>query len=160
MDRSISAVGFLDGVSLVRVETSVDIDMATADVFHYATAPYLWHTWHPATAAVSNVPSRPIGLGETVRERIHVGLKRFETTWTVVECRPPDTWVIVTDSGQGVARIRYIVSPLAGGSRFTRILEYRSRVWPWRWIDSSLMRWILSRQSRRALNQLKRVLES
>lgn len=160
MSQSISAGSFLEGVSLVRVETTVDIERKAHDVFDFATAPYLWHSWHPATAAVSGVPQRPLKVGETVKESIHVGLKRFETTWHVTECRSPESWVIVTDSGEGVARIRYTVGPMAGGCRFTRVLEYRSRVWPWRAIDSTVMRWVLNRQSRRALDQLKQVLEA
>ena len=160
MVQSISAGSFLDGVSLVRLETIVVIGRAPQEVFDYVTAPYLWEAWHPATASVSDVPERPIVVGESVRENIDVGFKQFATTWTVVECDSPRSWVIVTDSGEGVARIRYEVAPLGAGSRFRRILEYRSRVLPWRAIDSWLMRWILARQSRKALDQLKAALEA
>jgi len=160
MVGSISAGSFLDGVSLVRLETIVVIDRAPQEVFNYVTAPYLWEAWHPATASVSDVPERPIVVGESVRENIDVGFKQFATTWTVVECDSPRTWVIVTDSGEGVARIRYEVTPMGAGVRFRRILEYRSRVLPWRALDSWLMRWVLGRQSRKALDQLKAVLET
>ncbi|APV51978.1 hypothetical protein BWI17_21300 [Betaproteobacteria bacterium GR16-43] len=143
----------------VRIETVVDIDRAPPDVFNYVTAPTLWHTWHPATSSVSAVPDRPIRLGETVREDIRVGLKRFATTWEVVECSAPQSWAISTDSGEGVALIRYDIQPRGEGCRFTRVMEFRSRYFPWKALDTWLMKWILTRNSRRALDQLKRVME-
>ena len=149
-----------DAISPVKIVTVVDIDRPPQDVFDYVTAPSLWKTWHPATSSVSGVPDRPIRLGETVRESIRVGIKRFETTWEVVECRPPESWAISTDSGEGVALIRYDLRREGEGTRFTRVMEFRSRFYPWKALDTWLMKWILARNSRQALTQLKKLLES
>jgi uncharacterized protein YndB with AHSA1/START domain len=144
----------------VPIVTAVDIARPPRVVFDYVTTPALWHTWHPATAAVRDVPQRPLRAGETAVEVIAVAGRRNEATWTVEVCEPPECWVIATDTAAGAARIVYRIAAVEGGSRFERTLRYRSKTWPWRALDSTLMRWILQRQSARALRNLKRVLEA
>lgn len=143
----------------VRVETQIDIDQPPQAVFDYVTTPALWKTWHPATAEVRNVPNRPLSTGETALELIAVAGRRDQALWTVKLCTPPQRWEIVTDTDNGSAHIVYQIVPIAGGSRFQRTLAFRSKHWPWRALDSTLTRWILERQSARALRQLKDVLE-
>lgn len=94
-----------------------------------------------------------------MRELIAVAGRRDEALWTVQACKSPSLWEIATDTDSGVARIRYKLSSTAAGCRFHRSLEFRSKRWPWRMLDSTLTRWILERQSARALRNLKQVLE-
>ena len=143
----------------VRVETEIDIDRPPQAVFDYVTTPALWRTWHPATVDVCGVPNRPLGKGETALELIAVAGRRDQALWTVTECAPPQRWEIVTETDKGSAQIVYRIVPLASGSRFQRTLVFRSKGWPWRALDSTLTRWILERQSARALRKLKDVLE-
>ena len=145
--------------AFVRVDSEITIQRAPADVFDYVTTPALWHTWHPATVAVRNVPDRPLTAGETALELIAMGGRTDEALWTVHTCDPPRLWEIATDTQKGTARITYRIEPHAGGSRFHRTLEFRSKGWPWRLFDSTLTRRFLEIQSRRALQNLKRVLE-
>ena len=44
-------------------------------------------------------------------------------------------------------------------TRFHRTLEFRSKAWPLRQLDALVQRWVLAPQSRRALDNLKRVVE-
>jgi hypothetical protein len=143
----------------VRVETQIEIGRPAQQVFDYVSTPALWHTWHPATVEVLDVPKRPLTAGETMLELIAVAGRRDRALWTVLACTPPQFWEIATDTANGVAHIVYRITPTTAGCRFHRTLEFRSKRWPWRMLDSTLARWILERQSSRALRQLKQVLE-
>jgi hypothetical protein len=143
----------------VRIETEIDIDRRPEVVFDYVSTPALWSTWHPATVAVLGAPERPLTEGETALELIAVAGRREQALWTVTVCTAPQRWEIITDTDNGSAHIVYRIIPVASGCRFQRALEYRSKRWPWRALDSTLTRWILERQSTRALRQLKALLE-
>jgi len=143
----------------VHVETEIEINRPPQAVFDYVTTPALWHTWHPATVEVRDVPNRPLTTGETALELIAVAGRRDQALWTVQACVGPQRWEIVTDTDNGSAHIVYQVAPANGGSRFHRTLEFRSKRWPWRALDSTLTRWLLERQSAKALRKLKEVLE-
>jgi len=146
-------------VNFVRVESEVTIKQPPARVFDFVTTPALWHSWHPATVEVRRVPQRPLGQGERALEVIAVGRRRHEAEWLVRECVPPKLWEITTETQNGAARIVYRCEPTDTGCHFHRTLEFRSRRWPWRALDSTLTRWLLIRQSARALENLRRLLE-
>ena len=143
----------------VRVKTEISIHRSRREVFNLATTPALWHTWHPATVSVSDVPNRPLIKGETVREKIAVAGRRSEAVWTVVACDAPQRWEIATDTPTGTAHITYRLTPTNSGCRFYCTLDFRSKHGLRRLLDSSLTRWILMRQSARALANLKVVME-
>ena len=148
------------GPGAIRIVTSARIARAQRDVFDYVTTPALWPAWHPATVAVREVPERPLGRGETVIETIAVAGRRSDALWTVIDCAPPARWEIATNAPEGSARIVYRVEAAEGGTLFERTLEFRSARLPWRWLDSTLLRWVLVRQSARALANLRTVLET
>jgi uncharacterized protein YndB with AHSA1/START domain len=143
----------------VRVETAIQIERPPQTVFDYVTTPALWHTWHPATAAVRDVPERPLVEGETVVEIIAMAGRTDEALWTVVACEAPGRWEFETDTRKGSARIVYRIDATPTGCRFHRTLDFRSKGRLWRMLDSTLTRFFLMRQSSRALRQLKQVLE-
>jgi uncharacterized protein YndB with AHSA1/START domain len=142
-----------------RIDTEIDIARPQQKVFDYVTTPALWHTWHPATVEVREVPNRPLITGETMLELIAVAGRSEQARWTVIACLPPRSWEIATDTASGTARIAYTIVAIESGCRFHRTLEFRSKRWPWRLLDSTLTRSILVRQSARALRNLKTVLE-
>jgi uncharacterized protein YndB with AHSA1/START domain len=149
-----------DEPRLATIESFALIGRPAAAVFEFVTNASLWHHWHPATASVRATPPRPLVRGEQVTESIRAGSRRFDATWTVLACEPPALWVIATDSPQGSARIVYELR--ADGealTRFFRTLAYRSLRFPWTLFDYNLTRSVLTRQSERALANLKRVLE-
>lgn len=145
--------------AFIVLHTEVGIGRPMAQVFDYVSNPSLWATWHPATVAVRDVPARPLTTGETVVEEIAAAGRRDQALWTVLACEPPELWVIATDTSKGAARITYRLAADGTGCRFHRTLEFRSKHWPWRALDATLMRWLLRRQSAQALGNLKRVLE-
>jgi uncharacterized protein YndB with AHSA1/START domain len=146
--------------SLTKVVTAVQIACSPERAFAYATNASLWHTWHPATAQVRDVNARPLKEGETIHESIVAIGQKFDAVWTVLACEAPHLWVIATRTERGSARIVYRISPHAQGCEFHRTLEYRSYQWPWVWLENNFTRWMLGKQSQRALEQLKLVLET
>jgi len=146
-------------MNFVRVESEVTIRQPPARVFDFVTTPALWHTWHPATVEVRGVPQRPLGEGERALEVIAMGRRRDEAEWLVRRCAPPSLWEITTETANGAARIVYRCEPTDTGCHFHRTLEFRSRRWPWRALDSTLTRWLLIRQPAHALENLRRLLE-
>jgi uncharacterized protein YndB with AHSA1/START domain len=148
-----------DEPRLAKIETGIVIARPADVVFAFATNASLWHHWHPATEAVSGVENRPLVVGDTVTESIRAAGRRFSATWTVLACEAPTLWVIATRTGEGDARIVYEVRSEGARSRFIRTLQCRSRRWPWSALDGNLTRWVLARQSERALTNLKQVLE-
>lgn len=149
----------VDERGYVAIETAIEIARPQRQVFDYVTTPARWETWHPATAGVRDVPDRPLSTGETAIEIIAMAGRRVEATWIVRVCAPPRCWEISTDTPQGAAHIVYRVAPIERGCRFVRTLAFRSKHWPWRLLDSTLTRWLLKRQSARALRNLKDLLE-
>lgn len=143
----------------MRIETGTLIRRPAEAAFSFATHAALWPKWHPATAGVSNVADRPLVTGDTVTEAIRAGSRRLSATWRVLACDAPSMWVIATHTDEGDARIVYEIAPEGNLCRFQRTLDYRSRRWPWTLLDANLTRWALERQSQRALENLKRVLE-
>jgi uncharacterized protein YndB with AHSA1/START domain len=140
------------------IVTEVDLPCGVATAFDLVTNPTRWARWHPATAAVSGAEDRPLQPGESVTETIAAGGRRFDATWTVLASEPPRRWIIATAAAAGDARIVYELRPTAAGCRFVRTLCFRSHRAPWRWLDRNLTRWLLARQSRRALANLRRLI--
>ncbi len=141
------------------IETAVDIACAADRVFDYVTNPSLWNTWHPATVAVRACALRPLVTGESLLETIAAAGRRVEARWTVLRCDQGRVWIIGTDSPAGAARITYTITAMGTGCRFHRTLEYRSKHLPWKVLDSTLTKWLFARQSKRALENLKSLLE-
>ena len=143
---------------LATIESFVLIGRPAAAVFEFVTNASLWSHWHPATVSVLAAP-RPLTVGEQTTETIRAGRRMFPATWTVLACESPSLWVIAASPPGGDARIVYELRGDGELTRFFRTLSYRSRRWPWTWFDHNLTRSMLTRQSERALANLKRVLE-
>jgi hypothetical protein len=153
------------GPRLVKIETDALIAADCVTVYACATNAARWHEWHPATRSVEGVPNRPLLEGEDIVEHIRAGGRHFSARWTVVEAESPCLWIVVTDTPLGWARLTYRLTPTwagqgAAATRFHRILECRSKGWLLRLLDPLLLRLTLVPQSRRALNNLKRLIES
>jgi uncharacterized protein YndB with AHSA1/START domain len=146
-----------DAITFVSI---VDIACARADVFNFVTTPAYWDQWHPATRDVRGVPERPLVEGETMVEHISAAGRKFDAVWTVLYCEAPNTWMFATETQRGAACVTYRLHERVTGCRFERTLDFRSKVQPWRALDSTLVRLMLQRQTARALKNLKRLLET
>lgn len=142
------------------VTSAITIARPAAEVFEFVSTPAFWARWHPATRLVREAPQRPLVLGETVEEHVSVVGRRFQARWTVCACEPAKRWAIATDTPHGVARISYQITAEGTGCRFERRLQFRSKFWLWRLLDANLTRWVMERQSARALQRLKTLLET
>jgi hypothetical protein len=150
-------------LGLICIESEIDLPGSCASVHGYITTPARWHEWHPATRSVEPLPDRPLVTGETMTEHISAGGHRFSTTWEVLACDSPRLWVIATYTPKGIARIVYRLDSITlpngqPGTRFHRTLVCRSLQWPWYWLDSLVMRPVLTKQSAQALRNLQQVL--
>jgi hypothetical protein len=147
-----------EATRLATIESFVLIGRPAVAVFEFVTNASLWSHWHPATVSVL-AAARPLTAGEQMTETIRAGRRMFTATWTVLACESPSLWVIAASPPGGDARIVYELRGEGELTRFFRTLSYRSRRWPWTWFDRNLTRSMLTRQSERALTNLKRVLE-
>ncbi len=143
----------------IQIDTEIEIARPQQEVFDYVTTATLWHTWHPATVEVLHAPERPLITGETALEYIAVYGRRDQVLWTVISCAAPEHWGIAADTQKGTASISYWFAANAQGCYFHRTLRFRSKSLVWRLFDGTLVRFLLNRQSTRALRKLKHILE-
>jgi len=140
---------------MARFTQSVHIPAAPEAVYPFVTNAAQWHTWHPATHSVREVPDRPLALGETVVEEIHAGFRHFDATWQVIEHVPPRRWSIATHTPLGHSNVSYELTAEDGGTRFQRTCEFASSG-AWSLLDGNVVKWMLARQAATALENLRR----
>jgi uncharacterized protein YndB with AHSA1/START domain len=140
---------------MARFTQTVHIAAAPEAVYPFVTNAAQWHTWHPATHSVRDVPDRPLVLGETVIEEIHAGFRHFDAKWLVIECVPLRRWAIGTHTPHGRSTVTYELTPQDGGTRFQRTCEFAS-TGVWNLLDGTALKWMLRRQAARALENLRR----
>ena len=75
---------------MTTISNEVRIDGPIATVFDIGTTARHWPLWHPATAAVDGIISRPLTLGDQVRERAVIAGRSHEGVWTVSEHTRPE----------------------------------------------------------------------
>ena len=122
-------------------------------VFDLITTARFWPLWHPAFMMVGGVTERPYGLGDRIRERVQLGTKVFQVTWTVVEHVRPSHVVLQSEGSS--ARITYSFKPEEGATEFTRKLEYKA-------VGAAApdaVNRVMKVQSEQAVNQLKALVE-
>jgi carbon monoxide dehydrogenase subunit G len=140
---------------MARFTQSVHIAAAPEAVYAFVTNAAQWHTWHPATHSVRDVPDRPLVLGETMVEEIRAGLRHFDAKWQVIEHVPPRRWAIETRTPLGHSTVSYELTPQDGGTRFQRTCEFAS-TGAWSLLDGTALKWMLQRQATKALENLRR----
>jgi uncharacterized protein YndB with AHSA1/START domain len=140
---------------MARFTQSVHIAAAPEAVYAFVTNAAQWHTWHPATHSVRDVPDRPLVLGETVIEEIHAGFRHFDAKWQVIECVPLRRWAIGTQTPHGRSTVTYELTAQDGGTRFERTCEFAS-TGVWSLLDGTALKWMLARQAATALENLRR----
>lgn len=144
---------------LYRIDRAIDLAAPPVDVFDFVTTPAFWTLWRPATQEVFDPTDHPLLYGEIVTEIMSVARRRCTAEWSVIASEPPHLWSMATDTPAGEARITYRLAPCPRGTRLIRTVAYRCHRAPIRWLDNTLLRWILTRHTERALNNLKKILE-
>jgi uncharacterized protein YndB with AHSA1/START domain len=124
-------------------------------VFDFVTNTVQWQRWHPATHSVRGAPDRPLALGETVIEHIRAARREFDAEWKVVACERPSLWRIETATPMGASVLTYRLTPSgSGGTHFERTCDFES-AGAWRLLDGNLTKWMLARQAKQALANLR-----
>ncbi|MFN8498900.1 MAG: SRPBCC family protein [Anaerolineae bacterium] len=106
------------------VSNEIVVARPIAAVFDRATTAKYWPQWHPATVSVAGQIDRPARLGDAIIERVQLGGRPGEGTWTVVEDEHPHRLVLATRVGMGDLRITYTAQETADGTLFRRDLDY------------------------------------
>ncbi len=120
-------------------------------VFAVATTARYWPDWHPATLGVGGDVDHPARLGDTIVERVNIGGREGEGTWTVVEADPPHRLALAATTGLGRLRIVYTLTQDAGRTRFQRDLSYEGGPPP--------LAALMEQQSAEGVRRLKALLE-
>ena len=145
---------------MTRIQTRATIRRTQAEVFDYVTTPDNWRQWHPSTIAVTGDASHPLDVGERCSEEFVVAGRRGVTDWTVLRRERPSLWVIEARPPTGAhALITYELAPEGDGTIFTRTLEYTMPNAFLRVMDVLIIRHRVTRESERAVSNLKARLE-
>ncbi|MEW6553569.1 MAG: SRPBCC family protein [Actinomycetota bacterium] len=140
---------------------STHIGRSIEEVFDFITTAANWVKWHPATVSVSGDVDHPALEGETIVEVVRFGMARDRFAWKVEEREAPHRWVIRAKSerhGQKV-KITYDLRPEAGGTHWEREMVFYLPGW-FKYLDKLFINRALTRNSRKAVRQLKELLES
>ncbi len=140
---------------------SVQIDRSVEEVFDFITTAANWTQWHPATVSVSGDVDHPALEGETIVEIVRFGVARDRFAWRVEEREASYRWVIRAKSerhGQKV-KIVYNLEPENGGTRWEREMTFYLPG-SFKHLDKLFINRTLTRNSRKAVRQLKELMES
>lgn len=120
-------------------------------VFDVATTAKHWPAWHPATTGVDGAIDHPVQLGEQIIERVNIGGRQGEGTWTVVDYARPYRLTLLANTSLGETKISYSLVETTEGVVFRRDLSYE--------IDAPPLEAIMEQQSAVAVVNLKGLLE-
>lgn len=136
--------------------TVVWIERQPEEVFDFVTTFANWPRWYPATASVGSGSTTPAIPGDQTTELIWRAGRQRPLHWTVTACDRPRAWAIRGGTEERPdTTIAYTFAPDGSGTRFQRELSFE-RPPGWRGL---LQRLQLKREARRALSDLKRVIE-
>jgi uncharacterized protein YndB with AHSA1/START domain len=144
---------------MAKIRTVETIRRSPADVFAYVTVPARWPEWHPSSLRVSGTADRSLHVGESCVEEYVVAGRRGSCTWTVRERTDNQRWVIETVVRGQRATISYALTPVAGGTRFERVLRYRMPNPFLALLDVLVLRRRVRSESKEATRRLKERLE-
>lgn len=148
-----------------EIQFSTFITKPIEEVYQFATTPANWVYWHPATIWVEGDDlehsSQP---EEKILEGVKIGLFRGEILWTVKENQPLKKWIFegITNlpfNKKTRPTITYYFTSQKGGTQFTRHLTYTPPTPLVRFLDALMIKRNNRNQSRRAVSNLKWVME-
>ena len=133
------------------------LDATPQQAYDYLSMPACWHEWH--AASLGTIPDARASLGKdaTFDENIRTAGFRRRLHWRVVDAQRPDYWeaTALMDDGSRV-RLRYDFAADAGGTIFTRTLDYAVKPLWLRAVDALFGRLRIRRETAVALDQLQR----
>lgn len=146
---------------MTRICSSIQIRQPIERVFDFITTPGNWPQWHPASVSVGRNADHSLLPGEEITENISVAGHHGQVTWLVRERSAPHRWVIDgTGKDGGHATITYILTRNSDGTNFDRELVYTMPHVLLAVLDWLIIRSRMKTDSAKALQRLKRLLES
>jgi uncharacterized protein YndB with AHSA1/START domain len=144
-----------------RIANEITIARPRQQVYDYVTTPANWPRWHPSSLAVRGATDHPLALGESVVEDFIVAGNRGTVTWTVVTREPPVRWSIEGRNvgSRGGGTVTYVLLPDEAGTRFERVLTYRTPNLLAAILDHFGVRERVAAESAEAVMRLKAALE-
>lgn len=140
----------------------IAIGVSAAVLFDYVTRPDLWHEWHPASTS-AELPRVPLQQGDAFREIITVRYPlvsiRRQTEYAVTLSAPAKAWEVRGKSSLFDLTIHYEFKAQGNKTVFQRTLTYQVKG-ILAYFEPVIVRPKIRRQSRLALNNLKKRLES
>lgn len=110
---------------MARIERSINIDAAPADVFEVLTDLDLILHWATIVVANHDVPEKPLRARHRFRQTVSVAGIKLETDWEVLELERPNFVVYrVSVHGGGRLDMRQTVTPTDGGCEVTIDADY------------------------------------
>jgi len=148
-----------------RINSTVVIRRPVESVFRFGSTPRHWPAWHPTALSVSGTVDQPVKAGDEILERDRFSFLEGCIRWRVRHATAPTEWVIdgVVDEVPlfrgTTTSITYTLSTTDGGTRLERVMTYRVPNALGRLLDQLYFKWHNARQSQRAVERMKHLLE-
>jgi uncharacterized protein YndB with AHSA1/START domain len=157
-----------------RVAHRAQIARPPAQVYGYVTTPVNWPRWHPSSLAVSGAIDHSLQIGEQATEQFQVAGRHGSALWRVTALEYNRSWTIVgTIRGRVAGQVTYRIDALkpaadaaapisetTGTTRFEREFVYYAPNLLFVLLDYIKINSVVDDESRRAVANLKHVLES
>jgi len=110
---------------MARIERSIAIDRAPAEVFDALTDLAGLPDWATIVVETHDLPDRPLRNGATFRQTVRAAGRTLESEWRVAELEPGRHVAYeATAPGGGQLAMKQTVAPADGGSRVELELDY------------------------------------
>jgi carbon monoxide dehydrogenase subunit G len=137
---------------------SVPIARPLEEVFAFIEDARNRPRWDDSVDSEELTAPEPIGVGTTVRTRLHSMGREYVYTWEVVEHRPPRRMTIESTSGPFPTTLEYELAERAGGTALDFSVSGRP-TWPLRVFEPLIAR-NTQRNIDRGFARLKQLLEA
>lgn len=149
-----------------KVISTTVINCAIKDVFNFATTPCHWPEWHPTAQGVSGVTDHSLKKGEQVLEEEKFIFLKGQIRWAMNKKMAPTFWIL-DGIVEGIPLFRgtrvtiaYTLTAKDGQTHLKREMVYQMPNLLAEFFDALLFRSHNTKQSQRAIDRLKKVLET
>ncbi|MDI1301844.1 MAG: SRPBCC family protein [bacterium] len=146
---------------MARLSQSIEIPAAPMAVYDYVSRPARWREWQLASLGAHELGVQELSKDSLVAGRRFEGEVRssgrsYHLTWLVEESRPGQYWRASAYMADGsTVKLFYEFRAVAGGTHFTRTLDYVFEPVLLRWMDRFFLRKKVERESLLALENLR-----
>lgn len=146
---------------MTKLSLSIEISATPAEVYDFVSRPARWQEWQQASTGVHELGVLDVSPDSLVAGRrfegdVTAAGRSYHLTWLVEESRPGQYWRASAYMADGsTVKIFYEFKPVAGGTHFTRTLDYVFEPLSLRMLDWLFIRKKVKRESELALQNLR-----